>query len=201
MSIETMEDLLVHELRDLYNAEQQLLRALPKMVEAATTPELVQALQNHLNQTEAQVNRLEECFSTLGVSSKGKKCAGMEGLLEEADDLIGEVEDEVLRDAAIIGAAQRVEHYEISAYGTARAFAKELGQDEVVGLLTTTIEEEAAADEVLSAIAEGRVNMEADEAGDPEDEEGDARSTSRSSAKSAKKRSSRSSRSKASAGE
>jgi ferritin-like metal-binding protein YciE len=200
MSIETMEDLLVHELRDLYNAEQQLLRALPKMVEAATTPELVQALQNHLNQTEAQVNRLEECFSTLGVSSKGKKCAGMEGLLEEADDLIGEVEDEVLRDAAIIGAAQRVEHYEISAYGTARAFAKELGQDEVVGLLTTTIEEEAAADEVLSAIAEGRVNMEAEYAGDSEDEDRPS-SNNRSGAKAARKSSSRSSRSKASAGE
>jgi ferritin-like metal-binding protein YciE len=200
MSIETMEDLLVHELRDLYNAEQQLLRALPKMVEAATTPELVQALQNHLNQTEAQVNRLEECFSTLGVSSKGKKCAGMEGLLEEADDLIGEVEDEVVRDAAIIGAAQRVEHYEISAYGTARAFAKELGQDEVVGLLTTTIEEEAAADEVLSAIAEGRVNMEAEEAGDSDDEDRPS-SNNRSGAKAARKSSSRSSRSKASAGE
>jgi ferritin-like metal-binding protein YciE len=200
MSIETMEDLLVHELRDLYNAEQQLLRALPKMVEAATTPELVQALQNHLNQTEAQVNRLEECFSTLGVSSKGKKCAGMEGLLEEADDLIGEVEDEVLRDAAIIGAAQRVEHYEISAYGTARAFAKELGQDEVVGLLTTTIEEEAAADEVLSAIAEGRVNMEAEYAGDSDDEDRPS-SNNRSGAKAARKSSSRSSRSKASAGE
>jgi ferritin-like metal-binding protein YciE len=200
MSIETMEDLLVHELRDLYNAEQQLLRALPKMVEAATTPELVQALQNHLNQTEAQVNRLEECFSTLGVSSKGKKCAGMEGLLEEADDLIGEVEDEVLRDAAIIGAAQRVEHYEISAYGTARAFAKELGQDEVVGLLTTTIEEEAAADEVLSAIAEGRVNMEAEYAGDSDDEDRPS-SNNRSGAKAARKSSTRSSRSKASAGE
>jgi ferritin-like metal-binding protein YciE len=146
------------------------------------------------------VNRLEECFSTLGVSSKGKKCAGMEGLLEEADDLIGEVEDEVLRDAAIIGAAQRVEHYEISAYGTARAFAKELGQDEVVGLLTTTIEEEAAADEVLSAIAEGRVNMEAEYAGDSEDEDRPS-SNNRSGAKAARKSSSRSSRSKASAGE
>src|SRR5690606_18904572 len=141
MAIETMEDLLVHELRDLYNAEKQLVQALPKMAKAATDEELMSAIENHLAETEEQVSRLEQCFESLGVSSRGKKCAGMEGLIEEANDVMGECEDDDVRDAAIIGAAQRVEHYEISAYGTARAFAEELGHDDIVELLTATLEE------------------------------------------------------------
>src|SRR5688572_18565687 len=120
MAIESMDDLLVHELRDLYNAEKQLLQALPKMAEKATDEELVTALERHLSQTEEQVSRLDECFGILGVSSRGKKCAGMEGLIEEATELMEECDDDDIRDAAIIGAAQRVEHYEMSAYGTAR---------------------------------------------------------------------------------
>lgn len=162
MAIETMDDLLVHELRDLYNAEKQLVQALPKMAKAATDEELVTAIENHLSQTQEQVARLEQCFESLGVSSRGKKCAGMEGLIEEATDVMEECEEDSVRDAAIIGAAQRVEHYEISAYGTARAFAEELGHDEIVELLTTTLEEEASADELLTKIAESRVNTEAE---------------------------------------
>jgi ferritin-like metal-binding protein YciE len=171
MAIESMEDLLVHELRDLYNAEKQLLQALPKMAEKATDEELVTALERHLSQTEEQVSRLDECFGILGVSSRGKKCAGMEGLIEEATDLMEECDDDNVRDAAIIGAAQRVEHYEMSAYGTARAFAQELGHDEIVELLTTTLDEEADADELLSRIAESRVNVEAEAGSEVEEAE------------------------------
>jgi ferritin-like metal-binding protein YciE len=163
MPIGTMEDLLVHELRDLLSAEKQLTKALPKLVKAASNEELARAFQDHLAETEEQASRLEQCFEILEVSSRGKKCAGMEGLIEEANELVEECEDEDVCDAAIIGAAQRVEHYEMAGYGTARAFAEQLGYSEIVDLLTESLEEEAAADKRLSGIAESRVNAEADE--------------------------------------
>lgn len=172
MALETMEDLLVHELRDLYHAEKQLIKALPRMAKAATNERLVEAIENHLAETEEQVGRLEECFELLGISPRGKKCEGMAGLVAEGNEVMSEAGDEV-RDAAIIGSAQRIEHYEIAAYGTARAFAERLGHDEIVDLLTTTLEEEAAADELLSSIAESEVNYEAsaDDGKEDDDEE------------------------------
>jgi ferritin-like metal-binding protein YciE len=160
MALETMEDLLVHELRDLYHAEKQLLKALPKMAKAAVNDQLSEAFENHLAETEEQVARLEQCFKLLGVAARGKKCAGMEGLIEESSEVMEEAGDEI-RDAAIIAAAQRIEHYEMAGYGSARAFAEQLGQDEVADLLTVTLEEEAAADELLTSIAESAANLEA----------------------------------------
>lgn len=163
MAMETMEDLLVHELRDLYDAERQLTKALPKMVKAASNDRLVKAFEDHLEETEGQVERLKECFNLLGVATRGKKCKGMAGLIEEADGVVTEAEDDGVRDAAMIGAAQRVEHYEISAYGTARTFAQELGHEEVAELLEATLKEESAANELLTSIAESEVNYEAEE--------------------------------------
>jgi ferritin-like metal-binding protein YciE len=164
VAIETMQDLLVHEMRDLLNAERQLVKALPKMANAAVNPELSEAFQDHLAETENQIARLEECLTMMGQPTRGKKCAGMEGLIEEAEDMVEECEDEAVLDAAIIGAAQRVEHYEIAAYGTARAFAVQLGLNEVADLLSSTLDEESAANEKLTAIAEAGVNAEMDEA-------------------------------------
>jgi ferritin-like metal-binding protein YciE len=170
VAIETMQDLLVHEMRDLLNAERQLVKALPKMANAAVNPELSEAFQDHLAETENQIARLEECLTMMGQPTRGKKCAGMEGLIEEAEDMVEECEDDAVLDAAIIGAAQRVEHYEIAAYGTARAFAVQLGLDEVADLLSTTLDEESAANEKLTAIAEAGVNAEAG-AGELDEEE------------------------------
>lgn len=161
MALETMEDLLVHELRDLLNAEKQLVKGLPKMAKAATDENLVQALEGHLEETKEHVARLEKCFDHLGMAARGKKCAGMEGLLSEATDIVDECEDDDVCNAAIIGAAQRVEHYEIAAYGTARAYAKQLGMNDIASLLEETLNEESAANEVLTDIAEGRVNASA----------------------------------------
>lgn len=161
MSLATMHDLLVHELRDIYNAEGQVIKALPKMAKAATNRSLVTALTEHLHETEEHLKRLEECFVLLEVSSKGKHCKGMEGLLTEASEMAEEAENDEVRDAAIIGACQKVEHYEICAYGTARSFAEKLELSEVAALLEETLEEEAAANERLSEIAEAEVNAEA----------------------------------------
>lgn len=170
MSLNTMQDLFIHELRDLMSAERQLTKALPKMAKAATNEQLVEALESHLEETKQQIERLEECFEILGVSSRGKKCKGMEGLIEEGSEAAKEPEDDNVRDAAIIGAAQRVEHYEMAGYGTARAFAERLGYDEVVALLDETLEEESAANEKLTEIAETEVNYEATDADSEEDE-------------------------------
>jgi ferritin-like metal-binding protein YciE len=171
MPLASLDDLLVHELRDLLNAEKQLLKALPRMAKAATNEALVDALSTHLAETEAQVERLNECFAHLGLAARGKKCAGMEGLIKEGVEVLAECEDDEVADAAIIASAQRIEHYEISAYGTARAFALRLGHEEIAELLNETLEEESAADDVLSAIAESEVNVAAEEAppGPPSD--------------------------------
>lgn len=158
MKIESLQDLYVHELRDLLYAEKLLIKALPKMAKAASNPRLKEAIQNHLDETQGHVGRLDVIFESLGVAPRGVKCEAMEGLIAEANSSVGEIEDPDVRDAAIISAAQRVEHYEIAAYGVARAFAKRLGYAEAVDLLTKTIDEEGAADKLLTKIAESSVN-------------------------------------------
>ena len=153
MTVTTLEDLLVDQVRDLYDAEKQLVRALPKMAKAATSEELQQAIQNHLEETKTQVMRLERVFEELEKPAKGKPCKGMQGLVEEGGEALDGDLEEPLTDLAIIAAAQKVEHYEISAYGTARAIATQLGQKTVSSLLEETEEEEKAADTKLTEIA------------------------------------------------
>lgn len=163
MKIDSLQELLVEELRDLYSAENQIIKALPKMAKNASSRELRSAFENHLKETEGQVERLETIFDELGVSPKGKKCKGMEGLIEEGKELMEEdIEDEVL-DAGLIAAAQRVEHYEMAGYGTARTYAELLGMNQAARLLESTLKEEKAADAKLTGIAEN-VNIEAAEA-------------------------------------
>ena len=164
MKLESLHDLYVGELKDLYNAENQLLKALPKMAKAATSPELQAAFEEHLEQTKGQVERLESIFEELGVSPKGKKCKAMEGLVEEGSEVIDATGDDSVRDAALIAAAQRVEHYEIAGYGCARTFAQLLGFDDAVQLLQQTLEEESETDEKLTQLAETVINVEASQA-------------------------------------
>lgn len=158
MKIEKLADLFVEEMQDLYSAETQLVQALPKIAKAASSPELENAFLNHLEQTKEHVRRIEEIFTHLDGSPKGKKCAAMEGLLKEGKDLLSQHMREEVLDAALIGAAQRVEHYEIAAYGAARAHAERLGYTLIPGLLQQTLDEEKAADEKLTWIAEMQVN-------------------------------------------
>lgn len=170
MASKSFHELFLDELRDLYSAEKQITKALPKLVKAASSSELGRALSNHLDETHGQIDRLERIFEGLGESPKGKKCKGMEGLIEESDEAVKELSEGSRRDATIIAGAQRVEHYEISGYGTARAWAEEMGHTEVAGLLEETLDEEAAADEKLTKIALGGVlgegvNEEAEEDG------------------------------------
>ena len=170
-SIDSLNDLLVEELRDIYDAERRLTKAIPKLAKKASNEQLRSALEEHLEQTEQQVGRLERAFDHLGQSPKGKPCAGMKGIIEEGDEHAGEdYGDSGLRDAVIIGSAQRVEHYEIAAYGTAIAHARLLGEDEVVNLLTKSIDEEKAADKKLTEIAEAVVNRDAADEGLEADE-------------------------------
>jgi ferritin-like metal-binding protein YciE len=167
MELESLRALYIDELKDLYSAEKQLVKALPKMAKNATNPELKQAFQDHLAQTEQHVQRLEQIFESLEATPRGKKCVGMEGLIEEANELIGEdAEDEVL-DAGLISKAQHVEHYEMAGYGTVRTYAQILGETEHGELLEQTLNEEKEADELLTRIAESSVNAEAAE-GDEE---------------------------------
>ncbi|MGH9645995.1 MAG: ferritin-like domain-containing protein [Bryobacteraceae bacterium] len=151
MTMTTLEDLLVEQVRDLYDAEKQLVRALPKMAEAASSEDLQQAIQTHLEETKNQVSRLERVFEELDKPAKGKACKAMRGLVEEGGEAMDGASP--LTDLAIIAAAQRVEHYEISAYGTARAIATQLGQETIASLLEETEEEEKAADTKLTDIA------------------------------------------------
>ena len=153
MTMTTLDDLLLDQIRDLYDAEKQLLRALPKMAKAATSEELRGAIENHLEETKNQVARLEEIFGELETPAKSKPCKAMKGLIEEGAEAAEENAAEALVDLSVIAAAQRVEHYEISAYGTARAIAEHLGQDRVAELLKETEEEEKAADSKLTEIA------------------------------------------------
>jgi ferritin-like metal-binding protein YciE len=160
MPTENLRDLLIEELKDIYNAENQLIKALPKMAKAAQSPGLKAGFTAHLKETQGHVKRLEKCFKLLKEPVRGKTCAAMKGLVEEGAEAIEENEASAVRDAQLIGAAQRVEHYEIAAYGTMRAFAEKLGEDEVVKLLTETIDEEGATDKKLTQLSEA-VNAEA----------------------------------------
>jgi ferritin-like metal-binding protein YciE len=165
MKLNTLQDLFHHELKDIYSAETQLLKALPKMAEAATNEDLKAAFEEHLEQTKLQVARLEEIAEACECKLTGHKCKAMEGLILEGGELISEDADDHVRDAALIGAAQRVEHYEIAAYGTARALATCLGHDEAAELLGETLEEERDTDEKLTDLAESVINAEAAESG------------------------------------
>lgn len=168
MATSTLQDLLIETLRDTYNAEKQLVKALPKMAKAASSEELQNAFNEHLEVTKEQVARLEEVFQELDVPVRGKHCVAMEGLIEEGKELMEEdIEPEVL-DAGLIAAAQKVEHYEIAAYGTLRTWAGMLGHQRAAELFQTTLEEEADADEKLSQLAETLVNV---QARDTEDDE------------------------------
>lgn len=162
MPMESMQDLYLHELKDLYNAEKQILQALPKMAAKASHQELRRAFEEHRSTTEEQVRRLETIFDDLKQSPGGKKCKGMEGLIEEGEELLKEDADPDVRDAALIGAAQRVEHYEIAGYGTARTYARQLGFNNHVELLQRTLDEEGQTDQRLTKLAESRINREAE---------------------------------------
>jgi len=171
-----LRELYIDELKDLFNAENQLVKALPKMAKAANSEELRAGFEEHLQQTKGQVQRLETIFKQLGENPKGKKCKGMEGLIEEGSEVIDEHEGALL-DAALIGAAQRIEHYELAAYGTARVLAHELNFDAAASLLDQTIDEERDADKQLTKLAEGGLlssginRMAADRTDDPATEE------------------------------
>jgi ferritin-like metal-binding protein YciE len=161
MKLDTFEALFLHELQDLYSAEKQLVTALPKMAKGASSEELRKAFETHLEQTEEHVNRLDRIFKDLELSAGRHKCKAMEGLIHEGSELLKEEADEAIRDAALIGAAQRVEHYEIAGYGTARTFAEMLGYTEAAELLQQTLDEEKETDQSLTELALTSVNVEA----------------------------------------
>ncbi len=171
MSLDSLHDLYVEELRDLYNAENQLLKALPRMAKAATAPELKAAFTEHLAVTQGQVERLDRIFAGLGEKATGKKCKAMEGLIAEGKEIMEEDGEPAVIDAALIGAAQRVEHYEMAGYGTVRTFARVLGYTAAEKLLQKTLDEEGAADKALTELAETVINPEAEEAEGEEEEE------------------------------
>jgi ferritin-like metal-binding protein YciE len=151
--IQTMDDLLLHGLKDIYYAENQIVKSLPKLIDKATNRELSKGLKDHLTETENQIARLDQVFAKLGEKPQGVKCPAIDGLITEADEVAGEVADKEVLDAAIVGAAQSVEHYEIARYGTLIAWAESLGRDDVTRLLTTNLNEEKAADKKLSTVA------------------------------------------------
>jgi ferritin-like metal-binding protein YciE len=157
----SMSDLLIEQLKDLYDAEQQLMEALPKMADAANSSTLKDAFSSHLEQTQGHVARLEEAFAALGLRAERQTCKAMKGLIAEGSDVISAKGDKAVRDAALIAAAQRVEHYEIAGYGTARTFSEQLGLPQVTSLLEQTLGEEKEADEKLTAIAIEKVNPKA----------------------------------------
>jgi ferritin-like metal-binding protein YciE len=161
MKLRTLEDLFLDELEDIYNAEGQITRALPKLAEAASTPELRAAFQEHLTQTKGQIERLNQVFEHIGKPAKGKTCAGMKGLLEEGEEVMSEDSDRSVRDAALIACTQKVEHYEIAAYGTLRTYAEMLGYTRAATLLQQTLSEEEDTDKKLSRIATRSVNVRA----------------------------------------
>jgi ferritin-like metal-binding protein YciE len=160
MRVETMQELLIDELKDLYSAEKQIVRALPKLAKAASAPELQQALLSHLEETKVQVTRLEKIGEIVGKKLTGKTCVGMKGVLEEGSEVLEDTDKGIVRDAALISASQRVEHYEMAGYGSAREFAKLLGHSDVAALLDETLTEEKNADKKLSVISK-QVNAEA----------------------------------------
>ena len=171
MSADNLREALVEEIRDLYNAEKQLVKALPKMAKGAESDELREAFESHLEETEGQVTRLERVFEILDEKPRGKHCAGMAGIVEEGSEKLQEDMEGSVLDAVLIASAQKVEHYEIGAYGTAIAWAEALGLNEVVQVLNETLEEEKAADEKLSALAEAGINQAATQGESAEDTE------------------------------
>ena len=171
MELNSLRDLYIDELKDLWSAEKQLVKALPKMAKAANDPELSKAFLTHLRQTEQQVKRLEQIFEELGESPRGKKCVGMEGLIEEGQELIKEKPEPEVLDAGLISKAQHVEHYEMAGYGTVRTYAQLLGADRQAQLLQQTLDEEGEADKLLTKLAENSINLEAATADGDEDEE------------------------------
>ncbi len=159
--IKSMDDLFVHQLKDIYYAEHQILKALPKMISKATSPELKMGFQEHLSQTQTQVNRLEQVFNMYGVEASAVTCPAIDGIIEEAEDVAGEVEDKRVLDAALIAAAQAVEHYEITKYGTLIAWAKQMGRDDCATILQQTLDEERMTDNKLTQLAESTINRQA----------------------------------------
>ena len=160
-SIKTMDDLFAHALRDIYYAEQQIIKSMPVMIEKASDPQLKQALQTHLTETHDQVKRLEDVFRMYGHDPKGTACPAIDGIVDEANEIIGEVDDNQVCDAALLAAAQAVEHYEITRYGTLIAWAKQLGRNDCANALHKNLEEEKSTDEKLSKLAEARINRKA----------------------------------------
>jgi len=171
MSLDSLQKLFTEELKDVYNAEKQILRALPKMAKAAESPQLQQAFTKHLKETEGHVQRLERIFKELGQTARGKKCKGMEGLLEEGKEVLEDDGDPAVIDAALIASAQRVEHYEMAAYGCLRSYAELLGYSQAAQLLQQTLQEEEAADKKLSQLGESGINEAAVAAGSGVEEE------------------------------
>lgn len=171
MSLDSLEKLFLEELKDIYNAEKQILRALPRMAKAAETPQLEQAFTKHLRETEGQVQRLERIFKDLGQPARGKACKGMEGLIEEGKEILEKDGEPAVIDAALISAAQRVEHYEIAAYGCLRTYAQLLGYTQAQQLLEQTLQEEEATDKKLTELGESGINQAAATAGAGVEEE------------------------------
>jgi ferritin-like metal-binding protein YciE len=159
--IKSMDDLFRHTLADIYYAEQQIVKALPEMVKKANDPQLKDGFQTHLRESEMHVKRLEQAFQKLAVKAKGVNCPAIDGIIKEANEVAGEVSDKSVLDAALIAAAQSVEHYEMTRYGALIAWAKELGHRDIVGLLQQTLEEEKTTDQKLTSIAEAKVNRKA----------------------------------------
>ncbi|NYZ61520.1 ferritin-like domain-containing protein [Luteimonas deserti] len=165
MAVKTLEDLFIHELSDIHSAERQITKALPRLIRASSNPELAAAFEAHLEETAGQIERLDQVVELLGIRLKRIKCAAMEGLVEESKEVIDEIEKGPLRDAALIGGAQKVEHYEIASYGTICALAKQLGYNDAIKLLQATLEEEKATDAKLTLLAESGGNQDAADAG------------------------------------
>jgi ferritin-like metal-binding protein YciE len=174
MSMDSLQTLFENELKDIYNAEKQLVAALPRIAKATTSPELRDAITSHLRETEGHVRRLERVLKSLDLPVRGKKCKGMEGLIEEGKEILEEDGEGEVIDAALISAAQKVEHYEIAAYGCLITYAETLGHDTVAGLLKQTLSEEEAADEKLTQLAEGGINQAAAAVGAGSEEEEEA---------------------------
>lgn len=166
MEMQTLQDLYIEELKDLYNAENQILKALPKMIRAASHPQLKRAFTSHERQTRQHVKRLERIFRGLGETPKGKKCVGMQGIIQEGAELIQERPEPDVLDAGLIAAAQHVEHYEIAGYGCVRTYARLLGQEDHAALLQQTLDEEKDTDELLTSLAEASINLQAESDGD-----------------------------------
>ena len=164
MEIESLQELLIEEMRDIYSAEVQLTKAMPKMAKKASDPKLKKAFETHLKETEVQIQRLQKIFDKLGKKPTGKKCAAMEGLVEEGKEMMAEDMDEETMDAALIAVAQKIEHYEIASYGTVRTWARHIGDEQTAKLLQQTLDEEGKTDKLLTEMAENNINVQAAQA-------------------------------------